>query len=120
MRVIGCRWPRRGPGAGTREIHPLGIQPRAQRCVVEFLLPCVECRFQLLLGGVQHLADPFALFGRELAHALADFRQRALAPRRFNSHRFQLLGGGSGSDPRKGTRRQFLYGFVKHVMEISL
>ena len=110
------------PRTGRRhgQIQPLGIQPRAQRRLVEFPLPDIERAFQLLLGGVQHLADPFALFGRELAHALADFRQRALAPHHVNTDRFQRLGRLGGSDPRKETRRQFLYGFVKHVMEISL
>jgi hypothetical protein len=74
----------------------------------------------LLLGGVEHLPDAFALFGRELAHALADLGQRAFAAHRVHADRFESFRRPGGNDARQGTRRQFLYGFVKHVMEVLL
>ena len=100
--------------------NPLGIESRTQRRRVELLLPGIERRFELLLGGVQHLADAFALFGRELSHAFADLRKCALAAHGVHADRVQLLGGCGGSDACEGTRRQFLNGFVKHVVEVLI
>src|ERR1035437_10773747 len=42
-------------GRGQSEIHPLGIEARAQGGFIELLLPGVECGFELLLGGVEYL-----------------------------------------------------------------
>jgi S-adenosylmethionine:tRNA ribosyltransferase-isomerase len=98
-------------GRGQREIHPLGIEARAQGGFVELPLPGVERGFELLLGGVEQLADAFALFGREFAHALADFGERAFAAHGVHAHRFESLGRLRGSDARKGTRRQFLFDY---------
>src|ERR1019366_7316223 len=60
------------------------------------------------------------LFGRELAHALADLGQRAFAAHRVHANRFESSRRPGGNDARQGTRRQFLYGFVKHVMEVLI
>src|ERR1017187_6504503 len=116
MRVMGCRCPRRGQG----EIHPLGIEARAQGGFIELPLPGVERGFEFLFGGVEHLPDALALFWRKFAHALADFGKRAFAAHRVHADRFESLRRRRGSDARKGTRRQFLDGFVKHVMEVLL
>ena len=115
MQVAAARTGRR-----QGEIDPLGVESRTQGGRVELLLPGIERRFELLLGGVEHLADAFALFGRELSHALADFGERAFAAHGVHADRFELLGGCGGSDAREGTRRQFLNGFVKHVVEVLI
>ena len=120
MRVIGCRWPRRGSGRRQGEVDPFGVESRTQGGRVELLLPGIERRFELLLGGVEHLADAFALFGRELAHALADFCKRAFAAHGVHADGFEFLWRCGGSDAREGTRRQFLNGFIKHVVEVLI
>ena len=107
-------------GRRQREVHPLGVQPRAQRGLGEFLLPGFERRFQLLLGGVQHLPIRLRSSGESLPMSLLISASAPLRPSASTRTASSSSARVRGSDPRKGTGRQFLYGFVKHVMEISL
>src|ERR1019366_3363447 len=74
-------------GRGQGEIHPLGIEARAQGGFIELPLPGVERGFE--------------------AHGV-------------HADRLESLGRLGGSDAREGTGRQFLDGFVKHVMEMLI
>ena len=111
---MGCRWPRRGPGAGSVRSSHSASRRASQGGFVELPLAGFERRFELLLGGVEQLADARALLGRELAHVLADLGQRAFAAQHFDAHGFQLLGRAGGGDARQGTGLQLLYGLIGH------
>ena len=72
----------------------------------EARLAGLERRFELLLDRVQQLADAGALLGRELAHVLADLRERALAAEDLDADRFEISGSRGSQDAPACTRIQ--------------
>ncbi len=111
---MGCRWPRRGPGAGSVRSSHSASRRGAQGRAGVLALARFEGRFQFLLGAVEQLADAGAVFGREFAHLFTDERQGAFAAERLDANGFQFLGRGRGLDARQGTGLQFLYGIFNH------
>ena len=105
---------------GQRQVHPFGVQTGAQRGLRELLFLGFEGLFELLLGGIQQLADARPLLRRELAHLLAELREPALPAERVHPHRLQFFRRLRGFDAREGTGLQFLYGLIEHVLETLL
>ncbi len=101
-------------GSRQCEVNPFGVEAGAESRFGEVPLLGLERLFELLLGAVEQFADAGALFGREFPHLLADLRQRAFAPQRFDANGLQFLGRARGCDARQGTGFQFLYGLIGH------
>ncbi len=92
--------------SGQRQIQPFGFQTLCQRRIRKGLLPRLQQGFQFVFRRVEQLADLGALLRDDLAHILADLRQRAFAAENFHTHRFQFLGCVSFIDAPPGALRQ--------------
>src|SRR6266571_1327061 len=101
-------------GGWQRQIQPFGIQARVEGGFVEMPLLPFQGGFELLFGGIEQLANAFAIFGRKLAYVFADQGERALTAQGLHADGLQFVRGTRGSDARQGTGYQFLYGFIEH------
>ena len=90
---LGDGMQRAGPRAGSwqREVHPFGVQPSSQSSIGGVAVLSFERTFDLLLDGIEQLANRPAPLRCELAHLLADLRERAFAPQHVHPDPLELL-----------------------------
>ena len=90
---MGCRLPGTHAWSGSGEVDPFRVRAvYPARCRFQCrLLALRSFAFQVLLDGIQHLADAGAFLGRELAEFLADLGELALASQRLDADGFHRI-----------------------------
>ena len=76
---------------GNGEIEPFGVETFRKGSGSKLGFARVVRFFDRLFRGVDELAACGALFGRELAHVLAELGQHAFAAEHFDAHGFEFF-----------------------------
>ena len=119
MRVMGCRWPRRGPGAGSvRSSHSRSRRARSAASRELFFLAS-SAASSSPLASLSSLPARARSSGASLPICLKSWSMSALAAEHLHAHGLQLLERARRRDARQRTGHQFLDGRFEHGCGIS-